>query len=78
MEVIELLENSKSDFVSKLIKRGTENAVLPDGRKGARKITTLSKFKTSLDNLMNDLTLCDLHYVRCLKPNDLSKPGKLI
>ena len=61
--------------MSKLIKSGSENAVLPDGRKGTRKITTLSKFKMSLDDLISDLTLCDLHYVRCLKPNDLSKPG---
>ncbi|KAF2354635.1 Myosin head motor domain [Trinorchestia longiramus] len=45
-------------------------------RRSARKVTTLSKFKSSLDSLLRTLTLCDLHFVRCIKPNRASQPGE--
>lgn len=46
------------------------------GRRTTRKITTLSKFKSSLDLLMKTLELCDLHYVRCIKPSAGTVTGK--
>ncbi|MPC98975.1 Unconventional myosin-XIX [Portunus trituberculatus] len=48
------------------------------GRRTTRKITTLAKFKFSLDSLMKMLSACDLHYVRCIKPSLRCLPGKCV
>ena len=54
----------------------TPNSNTSSLRRTRRKITTLSKFKGSMDALMRTLTGCDLHYVRCLKPNRATTAGK--
>ena len=70
-----LLKESNIDFVGELMAGVDKDEHTLDGRKGTRKITTLAKFKNSLDQLMADLTHCDLHYVRCLKPNEAAIDG---
>jgi myosin-1 len=39
--------------------------------------TAGSQFRTALNNLIERLLSCSPHYVRCIKPNDEKKPGKL-
>ncbi|XP_015115664.1 unconventional myosin-XIX [Diachasma alloeum] len=39
-----------------------------NGRVAAKKCTTLSKLKSSMDSLMQELNKCDTHYVRCVRP----------
>mmetsp|Transcript_9650 Transcript_9650/g.18159 ORF Transcript_9650/g.18159 Transcript_9650/m.18159 type:complete len:1426 (-) Transcript_9650:410-4687(-) len=53
------------------------------GPKGSVLSTTLSmQFMQQVDTLMNLLSSCDLHYVRCIKPNDHKCPshfaGKMV
>ncbi|XP_064110470.1 unconventional myosin-XIX-like [Macrobrachium nipponense] len=77
LEVTGLLAASTEDFVGNLITYTTDmNFDTASGRRTTRKITTLSKFKASLDNLMKTLSACDLHYVRCIKPNPYSLTGE--
>ena len=78
-EVTGLLASSSEDFVGNLIVYTTDmNLDTGSGKRTTRKITTLSKFKASLDTLMKTLSSCDLHYVRCLKPNPSSLSGNII
>ncbi|XP_076061703.1 unconventional myosin-XIX-like isoform X2 [Oratosquilla oratoria] len=63
-----VLDDSEGDFNSSTLSLSS-NSLTGTPRRTTRKITTLSKFKSSLDALMRSLTVCDLHYVRCLKPN---------
>lgn len=46
-----------------------------DSRK--RPETAGSQFRTALNNLIERLLSCSPHYVRCIKPNDEKRPGKL-
>ena len=39
-----------------------------------RPATTATQFKISLSALINNLNTKTLHYVRCIKPNDLKQP----
>ncbi|XP_071527810.1 unconventional myosin-XIX-like [Panulirus ornatus] len=73
-EVLGLLADSSQDFITHLTLE-RENTELEKGRRTMRKITTLSKFKSSLDMLMKTLSACDLHYVRCIKPSKRALPG---
>nr|XP_045620759.1 unconventional myosin-XIX-like [Procambarus clarkii] len=75
-EVWGLLAGSNQDFISSLTV-GTESLHAETGRRTTRKITTLSKFKSSLDMLMKTLSECDLHFVRCIKPSEKSMPGTI-
>ncbi|XP_042231744.1 unconventional myosin-XIX-like isoform X2 [Homarus americanus] len=75
-EVWGLLASSSQDFIRNLTV-GTDSTDLENGRRTTRKITTLSKFKSSLDNLMKTLSECDLHYVRCIKPSMGAHPGEV-
>lgn len=47
------------------------------GRKGkpADRMTTGSQFMTQLASLMRTINATDVHYVRCVKPNTLSRPA---
>lgn len=74
-EVLKLLAVSSNSFVEKLLSM-VDNTDPEFGRRTTRKITTLSKFKSSLDSLMKTLSVCDLHYVRCIKPNLRGLTGK--
>ncbi|XP_042868813.1 unconventional myosin-XIX-like [Penaeus japonicus] len=75
LEVRGLLASSSQDFIGGLVS-DTSDVDPESGRRTTRKVTTLAKFKASLDTLMRTLARCDLHYVRCLKPNAGSMPGK--
>ena len=39
-----------------------------------RPATTSTQFKISLSALINNLNTKNLHFVRCIKPNDLKQP----
>jgi len=39
--------------------------------------TAGTQFRTALNNLIERLLSCSPHYVRCIKPNDEKRPGKL-
>jgi len=32
------------------------------------------KIKKEMDNLMSELASCELHFIRCVKPNDEKAP----
>jgi myosin-5 len=50
-------------------------AVVPTkGVNTSRKPTQCSIFKTSLKTLMDTLAQTDIHYIRCIKPNDQKQP----
>lgn len=40
---------------------------------GGRRQTLSTKFRKSMDELIKQLALCNCHFVRCLKPNELKK-----
>ncbi|KAK8397928.1 hypothetical protein O3P69_004617 [Scylla paramamosain] len=75
-EVLQLLTVSSSIFMKKLTSL-LDNKDPEFGRRTTRKITTLAKFKFSLDSLMKTLSGCDLHYVRCIKPSLRCLPGQV-
>ncbi|KAB7494072.1 Unconventional myosin-XIX [Armadillidium nasatum] len=78
LDVISVLTESSCEFISSFSTRSRKEEIERNenqGRKSVRKITTLSKFKSSLDSLINILGYCDLHYVRCLKPNSRNTAG---
>ncbi|XP_067650513.1 unconventional myosin-XIX-like isoform X2 [Haliotis asinina] len=70
MELVRLLQQSSNSFLSHLFEEF--HTVEMSGRK--RK-TVLTKFKVSLDGLLSTLKSCDVHYIRCIKPNRDSQPG---
>ncbi|XP_048252389.1 unconventional myosin-XIX-like isoform X1 [Haliotis rufescens] len=72
VELVRLLQQSDNAFLSHLFEEF--HTVEMSGRK--RK-TVLTKFKVSLDGLLATLKSCDVHYVRCIKPNQHSQPGQL-
>lgn len=41
----------------------------------ARPITAGTNFKTQVQSLMDTLSKCQPHYIRCIKPNDVKKAG---
>ena len=44
------------------------------GRPAPKAPTIYSRFSASLEELMSELRRSDVHFVRCLKPNDKLKP----
>ncbi|GJP48412.1 hypothetical protein CLOM_g7701 [Closterium sp. NIES-68] len=69
MEHQELMNHSKCSFVSGLFPVG-------EGENVKTKFTSLgSSFKQQLADLMNTLSTTEPHYVRCVKPNSLNRPG---
>ncbi|KAK7474356.1 hypothetical protein BaRGS_00034404 [Batillaria attramentaria] len=69
-DLISLLLASENRFVQELF-----NNFLCEESPGKKKKTVLTKFKSSLDELMLSLTASDIHYIRCLRPNEQSVPG---
>ena len=48
------------------------------GRGGGRKrrqVTVVDAYRTSLEQLLEDLNATAPHFVRCVKPNDTKSPG---
>ena len=64
-QLIELLNTSSKPFILELATR------IPKGVVSSLAFKSISyQFRQSLHNLINELKLSDLHYIRCLKPND--------
>ncbi|XP_029652864.1 unconventional myosin-XIX-like [Octopus sinensis] len=73
-EVENLVKTSHLDFVQEILTSRTTTTTTTTPSK--KKKTVLTKFKTSLDQLMLSLNASDVHYVRCLKPNKDCVPNK--
>ncbi|XP_071446817.1 unconventional myosin-XIX-like [Hetaerina americana] len=67
-ELVEFLALSSNDFLKDLLHQGELG-------KHFHKATYLKKFVDSLNELMKRLNGMDVHYVHCLKPHPIIKPG---
>ncbi|KAI7644125.1 class V myosin, partial [Hortaea werneckii] len=89
-EHLEVLKNTSSDFLRDVLEtsvtvRERDNAAIapkpsgPGKRVGAaaaRKPTLGGIFKSSLIELMTTINSTDVHYIRCIKPNEAKEPWK--
>ena len=84
-EHLEVLKNSSNDFLAEVLEasagvRERDNAAVAPKPNGAptrrlggaanRKPTLGGIFKSSLIELMNTINSTDVHYIRCIKPNE--------
>ncbi|XP_059168016.1 unconventional myosin-XIX-like isoform X3 [Physella acuta] len=74
-ELILLMETSSNSFILNLFSEDqfshTEQSLTPTKTK--KKISVLTKFKSSLDSLMTSLNSSNAHFIRCIKPNTSNK-----
>ncbi|EME43214.1 hypothetical protein DOTSEDRAFT_72564 [Dothistroma septosporum NZE10] len=90
-EQLEVLRSSKSEFLAEVLEssavvRERDNAAVnpkangaPGARKGmaaTRKPTLGGIFKSSLIQLMDTISSTEVHYIRCLKPNESKEAWK--
>ncbi|KAF7187022.1 Myosin-2 [Pseudocercospora fuligena] len=90
-EHLEVLRNSSNDFLTEVLESSTavrdrDNAAAnpkangaPGARKGAaaaRKPTLGGIFKSSLIQLMDTINSTEVHYIRCIKPNEAKEAWK--
>uniref|UniRef100_A0AAV2JCW9 Myosin motor domain-containing protein n=1 Tax=Knipowitschia caucasica TaxID=637954 RepID=A0AAV2JCW9_KNICA len=68
-ELINMLHKSKNSLLHQVFSEDEEQPT-----KGLSKVTVVSKFKNSLENLMKILHSTTPHYTRCIKPNQDCKP----
>ncbi|NXX86861.1 MYO19 protein, partial [Urocolius indicus] len=68
-ELVHVLQNSKDPLLQKLfpVTERNQNNIKPQNR--AAVVTVVSKFKGSLEHLMQILNSTTPHYIRCIKPN---------
>ncbi|KAM6048591.1 unconventional myosin-XIX isoform 1-T1 [Theristicus caerulescens] len=68
-ELVHVLQNSKDPLLQKLfpVTERNENNIKTQNR--AAVVTVVSKFKGSLEHLMQILNSTTPHYIRCIKPN---------
>ncbi|XP_073223061.1 myosin-11 isoform X2 [Cicer arietinum] len=66
----DMLSTSKCSFVAELFPPLSEETA-----KSAKFSSIGSRFKLQLQHLMDALNLTEPHYIRCVKPNSLLKPG---
>ncbi|NXK28227.1 MYO19 protein, partial [Arenaria interpres] len=68
-ELVHVLQNSKDPLIQKLfpVTERNQNNVKTQSR--AAVVTVVSKFKGSLEHLMQILNSTTPHYIRCIKPN---------
>nr|XP_002739436.2 PREDICTED: unconventional myosin-XIX-like [Saccoglossus kowalevskii] len=77
-ELVELVKNSNNRFISEIF--SSYSVDIQDDMSGSCKkgkqsdVTVVSKFKTSLDQLMAILNCTTPHYIRCIKPNNNCQP----
>jgi myosin-5 len=83
-EILNLLQSSSFDFCSELFQKSTPDESAEDTkpaygapakfgaakRGGLHKPTLGSSFKISLQNLMTTIRSTNVHYIRCIKPNE--------
>ncbi|XP_033357063.1 unconventional myosin-XIX-like isoform X3 [Bombus vosnesenskii] len=67
-EISLIFSTSKNKFLRSLINFGEEQ-YLHIVKRSITKKTMLAKLKYNMDTLIKELRKCDLHYVRCVKPN---------
>ncbi|NWR84649.1 MYO19 protein, partial [Furnarius figulus] len=67
-ELVHVLQNSKDPLLQKLFPV-TENQNNIKSQNRAPVVTVVSKFKSSLEHLMQILNRTTPHYIRCIKPN---------
>ncbi|NXL91972.1 MYO19 protein, partial [Alectura lathami] len=68
-ELIHVLQNSKDILLQKLFPATERNQNSFKTQNRAAVVTVVSKFKGSLENLMQILNSTTPHYIRCIKPN---------
>ncbi|NXP07163.1 MYO19 protein, partial [Thinocorus orbignyianus] len=68
-ELLHVLQNSKDSLIQKLfpVTERNQNNIKTQSR--AAVVTVVSKFKGSLEHLMQILNSTTPHYIRCIKPN---------
>ncbi|KAI7906682.1 P-loop containing nucleoside triphosphate hydrolase protein [Cokeromyces recurvatus] len=78
-EMLAVLQNSESKFLVEMLQTATEAATSQEvkpapvkkmGMAIAKKPTLGSIFKLSLINLMDTINNTNVHYIRCIKPNE--------
>ena len=80
-DLSKLLSRSSSSLLQRLTVPAEtfsrRSSVGPPSRRGKGKAPTLSaKFKGQLRDMVNQLSACQPHFIRCLKPNARSVPGE--
>ncbi|KAF9915821.1 Myosin type-2 heavy chain 1, partial [Lobosporangium transversale] len=79
-ELLNLIKNSDNEFLEEILMTsatiGAGGTLTGDKRKSAinRKPTLGSIFKGSLIQLMDTINSTNVHYIRCLKPNEAKQP----
>ncbi|KAM4047997.1 unconventional myosin-XIX isoform 2-T2 [Anomaloglossus baeobatrachus] len=68
-ELIQLLQETKDSLLQKVFPLVGTNHVNVGAHNRISAVTVVSKFKGSLENLMNILHETTPHYIRCIKPN---------
>lgn len=66
----DLLHTSSNALVCSVFQSTSTKSVKPRQGTSLMKETVSSKFKSQLTLLMNDISSTEVHYVRCLKPNE--------
>jgi myosin heavy subunit len=65
--LLEALSNSKNGLMAEMFEKNAP--------KGDKFIGT--KIRKEMAELMKELNSCDVHFIRCLKPNELKKSNVL-
>ncbi|NXY37577.1 MYO19 protein, partial [Pomatorhinus ruficollis] len=68
-ELLHVLQNSKDPLLQKLFPATEKNQNNTKTQNKAAVVTVVSKFKSSLEHLMEILGRTTPHYIRCIKPN---------
>ncbi|NXR84579.1 MYO19 protein, partial [Pycnonotus jocosus] len=68
-ELVHVLQNSKDPLLQKLFPVTENNQNNTKSQNKAAVVTVVSKFKSSLEHLMEILSRTTPHYIRCIKPN---------
>ncbi|NXR18690.1 MYO19 protein, partial [Cinclus mexicanus] len=68
-ELVHVLQNSKDPLLQKLFPVTEKNQNNTKIQNRAAVVTVVSKFKSSLEHLMEILSRTTPHYIRCIKPN---------
>ncbi|NWY44367.1 MYO19 protein, partial [Sylvia atricapilla] len=68
-ELLHVLQNSKDPLLQKLFPVTEQNQNNTKPQNKAAVVTVVSKFKSSLEHLMEILSRTTPHYIRCIKPN---------
>ncbi|NXK65781.1 MYO19 protein, partial [Sylvietta virens] len=68
-ELVHVLQNSKDPLLQKLFPVTEKDQNNTQTQNRAAVVTVVSKFKSSLEHLMEILSRTTPHYIRCIKPN---------